>query len=193
MSGSDLHGPEWALLGLDPIVVLGHLWDSSVVGLTLISKNDNFVHPSDYLCELLEYTRTELEGLTNADVTDPMDIKDDMKMSKMVSSGDIPSFVMTKRYISKTGKRIWIKLKVESITSVDGEFLAYLSQIAPAEVWSPSAPEPALPAPIPTRFAHFMQDNWKWLFPILSAAASAFALGVVKYIQLVNLLDAGAN
>lgn len=110
-------------------------------------------------------------------------------MSQMVSSGAIPSFIMTKRYISKTGKRIWIKLKVEAITTAEGAFVMYLSQVAPAEVWSPTAPAAVSPPPAPARLAHFMQDNWKWMLPILSTIGTATWIVIVKYIELISLLD----
>lgn len=162
--------PHWASLGVDPGEVLEHLWTSSLVGLSFVKEDGKWAHPSPTLCQLLEYTSNELEGMTFADVTHPLDIAADAEMAKALARGDIPYYVMSKRYISKTGKVVWIKLHVSGFFDSNDKFLMYLSQIAPAEVWDPKAPAVRKAKPPETIVFEFAKKHWKWLLPALGGA-----------------------
>lgn len=163
--------PHWPSLGLDPEKVLEHLWQSSLIGFTLIDEKDRWLHPSATMCQLLEYTSAELESMTYQQITHPADVKSDESMAKSVARGEIPYYVMSKRYITKTGKVIWIKLHVSAFFDEEtGKFVRYFSQIAPAEVWDPKTPVVKKEKPIEVRVADFWRAHWKYLLPMLGAA-----------------------
>ena len=181
--------PHWGELKLDPEVVLEHLWQSSLVGLTLVTEDGFFKHPSEALCELLEYTSAELERMKFADVTHPADISSDLEMARAVAEGRLGHYTMSKRYISKTQKVVWIKLHVSGFFDSDGEFLMYLSQIAPAEVYNPQAPAVARTLPPETRLRMFWSRHWKWLIPAAIAVAGVVYEAVKIHQQVLQLLE----
>ena len=177
--------PHWPALGIDPTTVLEHLWESSLVGLTLVTEEGKWLHPSPALCELLEYTAVELEQKTYMDVTHPEDVNDDMASARAVADGSLSNYVMAKRYITKTGRVIWIKLHVSGFFDEHGQFLMYLSQVAPAERWDPHAPVVRVSAA--KRVEFFFRDNWKWL---LGGGLTAAA---VTWDKLAGLFKGGGG
>lgn len=181
--------PHWANLNLDPEAVLEELWRSSLVALTLVTEEGRWLHPSPALCELLEYTASELEGMTFADVTDPRDMRSDVKMAEAVRRGDIPYYVMSKRYITKTGKVVWIKLHVSGFFDDSGHFLFYLSQIAPAEIFDPKAPVVIQERALESRILDFVKRNWRWLAPALTFTAGALYKGWEAYMRILAYLE----
>lgn len=191
MTGKNAQTPHWGALQLDPEQVLEHLWQSSIVALTLVTEDGHFLHPSEALCELLEYTPHELERLRFGDVTHPADRNSDIEMARAVAAARIDHYVMSKRYITKTERVVWIKLHVSGFFDEDGEFLLFLSQIAPAEVYNPKAPAVARSLPIETRLRQFMQRNWKVLLPLVGFAATMLYRAITDYYRLMELLDRG--
>lgn len=176
--------PHWSTIGINPEVVLEQLWESSLVGLTLVGADGKFVHPSPVLCEMLEYTVRELEQLTYMDITHPADVANDVGMAQAVLRGEVPYYVMAKRYLTKTGKVIWIKLHVSAFFDEEsGEFMMYLAQIAPAEYFQPKVPATRR-LPMETRIRDFLTRNWKWLW----ATAPAAGYGIYEFAKLVEIL-----
>lgn len=174
----------WHKLGVDPEKVIEHLWNSSLLGLTFVTEEGKWLNPSPTLCELLEYTQVELEKLTYMDVTHPADVSSDVEMAKAVARGDLPYYTMSKRYIAKTGRIVWIKLHVSGFFMEDGKFNMFLSQIAPAEVFNPKAPAVVKLVPVETRIWKFLGRNWKWLIPALVAAAG----GIYEATAIIHKL-----
>lgn len=170
MSPLTAQEPHWPSLGVAPEKVLSSLWESSLIGLTLVTEEGYWLHPSPTLCGMLEYTQSELEKLACADVTHPLDVSDDLHMAKLVAERNIGSYVMSKRYITKTGKVLWIKLHVSGLYAEDGKLVMYLSQIAPAEIFNPSSPLVRKTIPVETKIRKFLAVHWKWL-TIATAAA----------------------
>ena len=181
--------PPWEALGLDSEEVAEHLWQSSLIALTLVTEDGYFRHPSEALCELLEYTSSELERLKFADVTHPADISSDIEMAKAVAEGRLSHYVMSKRYITKTARVVWIKLHVSGFFRSDGKFLMFLSQIAPAEVYNPNAPAVARTIPIETRIREFIVKHWKWLITATILTVGAAYEVVTFHNRMTDVLD----
>lgn len=111
---------------------LDALWKELNYGVAYISTDGTTLKVNSYLCELLEYTESELQHRTFKELTHPDDISDDIEMSKKLQDGVIDFYIMSKRYITKTGKVIWAKLKVTGIYDDDGTFIHFISQVTPA-------------------------------------------------------------
>ena len=85
------------------------LWETSVTGLSIVSKDGNFVAANPTMCRFLGYSESELQKLTYQDLTHPQDVDDDVEMARRVTVGDIAWYEMDKRYVLKAKEwLIWI-------------------------------------------------------------------------------------
>lgn len=108
------------------------LWHHLVIGVAIVDTDGTFIKVNPALCELLEYVETELTDKTFMEITHPADLNDDLEMIDKVKNGEIDGYAMTKRYISKTGRVIWVKLKIRRIPAT-GKLEYFLSQINPVD------------------------------------------------------------
>ncbi len=169
--------------------VADRLWADCMIGLAEVGRNGEWLRVNPAICHLLEYTQAELLGKTFQDVTDPRDVHADVDMVKALIAGELPSYVMAKRYITKTGRVIWIQLKVVPIHGDSGEVEFFLSQIAPAKDVGVVSEPVVKEQPKATGFGHFVQENWKW-FAGISLAVAGFAVAEwVRYQELNGRVD----
>lgn len=108
------------------------LWHNSVIGLARVSLEGRWLEVNQVFSDTLEYTQSELEALTFRDVTHPEDLPDQTEMIKRVIERQLPYYIMTKRYITKSNKVIWMKLRVDPVLSNDNKVEAFISQLTPA-------------------------------------------------------------
>lgn len=105
------------------------IWDKSMIGLAQVGLKGEWLAANPALCDLLEYTENELQRMTFQDVTHPQDVNDDMHNVDRLIAGRIDHYVMSKRYVTKTGRVVWIKLRVDPVKQPDGSVVCFLSQI----------------------------------------------------------------
>lgn len=150
------------------------LWDECVIGLAEVSREGVFLRVNPALCRLLEYTEVELLNRKFQEITHPSDMHDDVEMTKKVFNGDLPEYVMHKRYITKTGTVIWVKLKVVGVRFTDGSFHLFLSQISPMVELESIRKEvkDALDGQVTfsdIEIGLFAKKHWKWIAGIVIA------------------------
>lgn len=164
------------------------IWDNSIIGFAQVDAEGRFISVNPALCGLLEYTETELLDRTYQEITHPEDVQDDAEMAKKVFYGEIDTYVMTKRYITKTEKVIWVKLKVVRVSKEDNTFDFFFSQISPAVVMDPI--KSIVPVKIKSNwFAEFVKNEWKWLLTVLVASTVFLAKEYAKQEVTNNRLN----
>lgn len=160
------------------------MWDKCVVGLAEVGLNGEWLAVNPTLCDLLEYTESELQSRTFQQVTHPDDVNDDINMVERLKDGRLDHYFMTKRYITKRGRVIWIKLRVDPMIDEDGKVIYFLSQIIPASesggarATDVSATQPRL------GIRAFIAREWKWL---VAAAVAIGGFAIQQYVQLTTM------
>lgn len=123
----------------DPHAVWEHLFDNAVIGIALVSKDGTWLKVNRKMQEILGYTeyeflRTDLQSLTH-----PEDRSPDEESMHNLGSGQIKTYTMRKRYITKNGDIVWIRSTMHPYygPSLSGEeepqLLYYVSQVEPLE------------------------------------------------------------
>jgi len=109
------------------------IWEKAILGMAFVSAEGKWLRANPALCELLEYNEEELQQMTFEQITHPSDTNSDWVMARKVLSGEIDYYVMSKRYLTKTGQIVWAKLRVDRVEE-NGVFVHFFSQVIPAEV-----------------------------------------------------------
>jgi PAS domain S-box-containing protein len=104
-------------------------FDSSAIGMALVSPEGRFLEVNRSLCELVGYGEEELVGCTFQEITHPDDLDADLAFVHRVLAGEIPSYRMEKRYIHRDGRVVWILLSVSLARDAAGRPLHFVSQI----------------------------------------------------------------
>ena len=104
-------------------------FDSSAIGMALVSPDGRFLEVNPSLCELVGYDEEELVGSTFQEITHPDDLDADLAFAQHMLAGEIPSYRMEKRYIHRDGRIVWILLSVSLVRDAVGEPLHFVSQI----------------------------------------------------------------
>jgi PAS domain S-box-containing protein len=107
------------------------LWANSVIGLAVADAEGKWVDVNPAFCDLVEYTESELRSKTFHDITHPDDSGPHSEMLSAVLNGNRDHYLMSKRYITKTGGIVWISLRVDRIENTDGSFSHFFSQVQP--------------------------------------------------------------
>ena len=104
-------------------------FELSAVGMALINSDGYWEEANDRICEILGYTKEELNKVTVFDITYPDDLEEDLGNQRKLDSGEIPNFSMEKRYIHKNKSIVWAHLTVSVVRNNEGGIKYYIPQI----------------------------------------------------------------
>jgi PAS domain S-box-containing protein len=101
----------------------------AAIGIALVSLKGEFLKVNHSLCELVGYAEEELKGLTFQDITFPEDLGGDLAHLARLIAGEVSSYRMEKRYVTKGGEIVWVLLSVALVRNPDGTPAFFISQI----------------------------------------------------------------
>jgi PAS domain S-box-containing protein len=86
----------------------------------ICSKTQHWIKLNDRLCEILGYTRNELEHKKCAEIIHPENRERHDIEFQQILNGASDAYVMDKRYIRKDGTIVFVKVNVKCLRKADG-------------------------------------------------------------------------
>ncbi len=97
------------------------IFDQAAVGVAQTNlKTGRFMRVNQRYCDIVGYTRQEMERLTFGEITHPEDVGLDVENMVRLRKGGINEYQREKRYLRKDGSVVWVSLAVASV-GVPGE------------------------------------------------------------------------
>lgn len=116
-------------------------FEKAPIGMAIVDLDLKLLRINKALCEMLGYSEKELTGRTILEFTHPDDVDKGASLAEQVFKGEIPSYVREKRYITKHGETLWIRLTANVIRDEDGNAL-YGLNITQIKRTQPPVPSP---------------------------------------------------
>ncbi len=104
-------------------------FEQAAVGIAHVGLDGRWLSINHKLCEIVGYKATELVELTFQDITYPDDLATDLEYVRQLLAGEIDTYTMEKRYISKVGRLVWTNLTVSLRRDAQGAPLHFISVI----------------------------------------------------------------
>jgi diguanylate cyclase (GGDEF)-like protein/PAS domain S-box-containing protein len=99
---------------------LNTLYELGIVGFAFSLTGKRWIRVNSYLCRLLEYSEAELLGMTWAEFTHPDDLRNNIAEYEAMLANQNNGYQLEKRYISKTGRVIPVRVVVGCSRRPDG-------------------------------------------------------------------------
>ena len=96
------------------------VFDQAAMGVARVSPDGRFLEINDRFCAMLGYSPDELSQMTFQQITHPDDLGSNLSLTQALLSGEIETYSMEKRYITKAGAEIWNALTVSLVRDADG-------------------------------------------------------------------------
>jgi len=104
-------------------------FDTSAMGMCLVSLEGRYLRANPSLCNFLGYGETELLELRFQDITHPDDLTVNLEFARRIRAGEIHSYHLEKRYVTKRGKWVWGLLSVSLVRDAHEQPLHFVAQI----------------------------------------------------------------
>ena len=106
------------------------LFEHAAIGVALIeTKTGSYLDINQSYCDFLGYTKKEMLTLSFQDVTDPDCVQENIDNNNLLLDGKIREFTIEKRYIHKSGKKVWGELTVSPLWK-EGDVQSKFTHIA---------------------------------------------------------------
>ncbi len=93
------------------------LFSSAATGITLSHVQGNFIQANPAFCTAVGYSEDELQSLDYLTITHPDDKALSAGMLQKLFAGEIDSFVLEKRYVTKGGGTVWVRASISCVCS----------------------------------------------------------------------------
>jgi PAS domain S-box-containing protein len=154
------------------------IFDESPVPMALVHPSHRFARCNDAYCELVGYSRSELLSRAWQSITAGDDIDGDLKGAESLASDDNNQiYTVEKRYRTKQGSLVWVKLHVRAVW-LEGLFEGYYVTALPI-------PRPGLATPGTLSLFDWVKDNPK--DATIVGLAGVLLLGREEFIELLKL------
>jgi PAS domain S-box-containing protein len=97
------------------------VFDQVAMGVARVAPDGRFLEINDRFCAIAGYSRRELLNLTFQAITHPDDLDNDVAQAAAMLAGEIGTYAMEKRYLTKAGAPVWINLTVSLLRTETGE------------------------------------------------------------------------
>jgi diguanylate cyclase (GGDEF)-like protein/PAS domain S-box-containing protein len=106
-----------------------NILENAPIGMSVLSPDGRFMMVNRSLCELVGYTKEELEKLSYQEITHPDDLEPNLANVQRLLDGSGTSYHMEKRYIRKDRQVVWTQLTSSVIRDAAGAPLYLVAQI----------------------------------------------------------------
>ena len=167
---------------------------NAATGMLLVDPEGRFIEANRAYSEITGYTQAELQPLTFLDITHPEDVDRCARIFEQMVRGEIPNYLIEKRYVRKDGGVVWTR--VSSTLLRDGTNRPSHAVVIVEDITERKHAEEQLSA-LSSRLLHVQDDERRRLARELhdctaqSIAAMCMNLGVVS--ESANLLDRPAH
>lgn len=93
------------------------------VGMSLTDIQGRFVQVNPVYSQITGYTEQELLQTDFPSITHPEDLQENMRLLQEMLAGNIPSFLIEKRYLKKDGSAVWVQCNVSPVRNSKGELV----------------------------------------------------------------------
>ena len=159
------------------------LFDKSPIPMALVGREGQFLEVNKRFCEILEYAKSELLSKNFQSITHPDDLYADNQMVQSCLALEVDSYTMAKRYLTKTGKVIWVTLYVRSILE-DAKVAMFL--IHTVEI---DSIKEIISQPCEDNIKTFVSNNWKFFLTALVSGISLLITFLVTIHVSVNKIN----
>lgn len=105
-------------------------FEEGPLGMAIIGLDYRFVDVNEGLCRITGYSADELKSKAFVEITHPDDMDKTVKLADRLRRGDIPSYSLDKRYVTKDGGAVWVSVTVSLVKDNDQNPLYFLSMIS---------------------------------------------------------------
>jgi len=95
------------------------VFDQVAMGVARVAPDGRFLEANDRFCTIAGYSREDLLELTFQSITHPDDLDSDVAQARAILAGEIDTYSMEKRYVTKGGEVTWVNLTV-ALVRADG-------------------------------------------------------------------------
>ncbi len=106
-----------------------HAFENANIGVCLVNTEGHFIRVNNRLCEIVGYSKEELEGMTVNDISHPQDKEISPEFFRRSISGEIESTTYEKRYIHKQGHLVWGQISTSLVRNPEGNPFYFISHV----------------------------------------------------------------
>ncbi len=153
------------------------IFDQAAVGIARGNLKAELIDVNPHLCELLGYSRSELLTKTIADITHPEDVEANRQLAQRLIAGEIPHFLIEKRYRCKDGSHFWSSTVVSLVRDLEGNpqhtlgIIRDISKRKQAEVDRQQAEHALQMSEMRRRLALELSNTGSWEFDVETGVA----------------------
>ncbi len=97
------------------------IFEMSAVGTAQVAPDGRWRRVNQRLCEIVGYSREELQALSFQAITHPEDLEADLALVRKLLAGEVGTYSLEKRYVGKSGRAVWVNLTVSMVRRPSGE------------------------------------------------------------------------
>jgi len=97
-----------------------HYFNQPFIGMLTATHNKQTIHVNQRFCEIVGYSKTEMQQLDWETITHPDDVALNQVYLEQAICGEIDCYQMEKRYIHKNGQWVYVDLAVNCVRHSDG-------------------------------------------------------------------------
>jgi PAS domain S-box-containing protein len=113
--------PGWTAEYAVPLGGVGHLllatYEQAAIGIAHLTLSGEWISVNERYCQITGYTRLEILGMKVEELTHPDDVPASAEFMRRIREGELPEYVMEKRYVRKDGSTVWVNLSVSIVRS----------------------------------------------------------------------------
>ena len=92
----------------------------AAIGMALKDPEGRFLDVNETLCAITGYTEQELTQMDFKALTHPADLPRNLELFHQLIAGEVPSYLIEKRYIKKDGEIVWVRISVALLRDEQG-------------------------------------------------------------------------
>ncbi len=104
-------------------------FEHAAVGMTHLAADGRYLRVNRAYCELVGYPRDELLAMRFQDITHPEDVEYDEAQTRRLTTGQIDSFTLDKRFVHKDGSVVWATINSSVVPDPESGARRFLTVI----------------------------------------------------------------
>lgn len=108
-------------------------FEQAAVGIALVAPDGKWLQANEKLCRIVGYPHQELLSKSFQEITLPEDLHTDLAKVDQLLAGEIDSYSLEKRYLTRDGRTVWVNLTVALVRREDGSPDYFISVVEDIE------------------------------------------------------------